>query len=147
MFTTIYIKGLSPSVRYYGFQSRHNSVQCTIRSNGTWPCVVQTESLKTWCHHDRHHDRSLWHARSHLPRLTMEFAPSSLQTPIIPLILTQWKCTQAYTAGNEICPLDVNTSVLFVHKELTKSHSILDLSRGVRPRPTALNLTLLYWSD
>ncbi len=47
----------------------------------------------------------------------------------------------------EICHLYGNSSALFLYKELTKSHSILDLSHrvsGVRPRPTTPNLTLLY---
>ncbi len=48
----------------------------------------------------------------------------------------------------KICPLYVNTRALFL-QGLAKSHSILDLSRGVhgvRSRPTLPNLTLLYWS-
>ena len=47
----------------------------------------------------------------------------------------------------KICPLYVNTSALFLCRELTKSHPIPDLSCGVCgvcPHPITLNLTLLY---
>ncbi len=45
---------------------------------------------------------SLWRARNHLFRLTMGLAPSSLQTHIIPLILTQSQAHWAYTMEKSV---------------------------------------------
>ncbi len=84
---------------------------------------------------------SLWRTRNHLFRLTMGLAPSTLQSYIIPLILTQLQAYWAQTTAKHVPFILILVRPFYIKSSQSRTPYPI-LTWGVRA--TLLNLSLLY---
>ena len=129
---------VAPKPRPMYYQTAMYYPMCyQTRSNGTLPVSSNQRASK----HDVIMARQKPPASSHYGPCPFKFINSynSVNTNSI-------KVHSGLNDG-KICPLYDNTSAPSLHRELTKSHPLHDLScgvRGVRPCHTVPSLTLLY---
>ncbi len=86
---------------------------------------------------------SLWLARNHLFWLTMGLAPSTLQSHITALMLTQLQAYWAQTTAKRVPFIIILVRSFYIKSSQSRT---LYLILTWCARATALNLSLVYWS-
>ncbi len=115
------------SARCYGSWLRQNSVHLIPRSNGTWPCIVQSESPKSDVIMARQKPPVLAYYGTEPFNFTISH--NSVNTNSIANVLG--------LNDGKTCTLCIGTSALFPHWVLSKSHYVPNPNLGRALRSTS----------